>query len=242
MISEPVLTDESSVVFAFSRRPQNTSLFHGDVRDALANRKDFLSLLQIDYRDLVCAKQVHGSNVEYVREADKGRGALDYNDALAGTDALITDQIGVPLAIFTADCLSIFIYSPMAHAIAMVHAGWKGTKEDISGKTVKAMVKEFGLGPETLRVSFGPAIRSCCYEVGEEFRGYFPGAVAQNSGRYYLDLAAVNRKQLLESGVEAENISDSGICTSCRNKEFFSYRKEKEAAGRMISVIMLKKA
>ena len=102
------------------------------------------------------------------------------------------------------------------------------------------MQDEFNISPARLQVTFGPAIRACCYEVGEEFRGYFNYGLNNKQGRYYLDLAGINKRQLLDAGVREENISDSGLCTSCRSKEFFSYRREGSSSGRMISVVMLR--
>jgi len=233
---------ETNLVCAFSSRPfQNMSLFYGDTRESLSNRQNFLLSLGIDYRDMVCARQIHSSCVRYVKEEDKGRGALSYDTSIPDTDALVTDRENLPLAVFTADCLSIFLYDPLTPAIGLVHAGWRSTKENIAAKAVQLMQERFNSKPSSLYVGFGPAIRSCCYEVGADFRDLFSYGLIERNNRYYLDLAGINRKQALDSGVLKDNILDSAICTSCRNAEFFSYRKEGASCGRMMSVIMLKK-
>lgn len=219
----------------------NMSLTYGDTTRSAENRKDLLKDLGINYRDLVCTKQVHGSVARYIREIDRGKGALSYESAIADTDALVTDKKDVPLSIFTADCLSIFLYDSRTHGIGLVHAGWRSSKDNIAAKTVKLMQEIFNTMPQDLYAGLGPAIRKCCYEIQGEFTGIFsPGHIAQRNGRYYLDLAGINKKQLLNSGVKDKNIFDSGICTACRNEEFFSYRKEGDGCGRMISVMMLK--
>lgn len=226
---------------AFSARVfGNMSLFYGNTDGALENRKDFLKELSVDYRDLICAKQVHGSLVRYAQWADIGRGALSYDNAICDTDAFITDKINLPLAIFTADCLSIFLYDPKAPAIGLIHAGWRSSKENIAAKTLQLMAEEFNTKAKDLYAAFGPAIRGCCYEVKREFINFFPADVIRKSSRYYLDLAKINKKQLLDSGLEGKNIFDPEICTFCQNGEFFSYRKEGSSCGRMMSVIMLK--
>jgi len=84
----------------------------------------------------------------------------------------------------------------------------------------------------------GPSIRECCYQVGEEFRHYFPAHVKDREGYLYADVTGVNRDQLLQAGVLPENILDSGICTCC-NKDYFSFRRDGAKAGRMISLMML---
>lgn len=216
------------------------SLVYGPIQGALENRKDFLFQLGINYQDLVCAKQAHASNIRCAQESDRGRGALTYGDSIDDTDAFIADKKNLPLAVFTADCLSVFLFDPVKSAIAIVHAGWRGSREGILHKTIAAMKKEFKTQGKDLFAGLGPSIRGCCYEVKAELKEAFPEDLLARNGRLYLDLAGVNKRQLLGSGVKEENISDSAICTCCRNKEFFSYRLEGKSCGRMMSVIMLK--
>lgn len=219
----------------------NMSLFYGDAKIALENRKNFLKELGIDYRHLVCAKQVHGGMATYVQEADVGRGALSYDNAVFNTDGLITDKKNVPLSVYTADCLPVFLYDPKNQCIGLAHAGWRSSKEKITVETVHLMQGKFNTRAEDLWVGFGPAIRDCCYEVTGEFSGFFAGEYLIKRGRsYYLDLTGTNRKQLLGLGVKDKNIFDSKICTACRNDEFFSYRKEASGSGRLMSLMMLR--
>ena len=228
-------------VFAFnSGLSNNMSFSHGDTSRSLANRKGFLEELGIDHRDLVCAKQVHGCGIRYATEADKGRGALARDTAFDDTDALITDRKAVPLAVFTADCLSVFLFDTLRPAIGVVHAGWRSTAKKIVVETLRAMRKHFNTDPDHVCAGFGPAIRGCCYEVGPDVSTAFPEAVSAKEGRHYLDLAAANKRQLLEAGVGSSRIFDPGYCTSCESGRFFSYRKLGESCGRMMSVAMLK--
>ncbi len=152
---------------------------------------------------------------------------------------MVTDKKNLPLAVLTADCLSVFLYEPKTPAIGLVHAGWRSTKDNIAAETIKLMQEKFHADPKDLYAAFGPAIRSCCFEVEKEIMDSFPGGLIRRDNRYYLDLARINKNQLLDSGVKDRNIFDCGICTVCRNAEFFSYRKEKSDSGRMMSVMML---
>lgn len=233
-----LFTSEVTCVFS-SRHQQNMSLSYGDTHGSIENRRVFLGGLGLDYRDIVCAKQIHSSSVKYATEKDAGSGALSYESAIADTDGLVTDRRNLALAIFTADCLSIFLYDPQTPAIGLIHAGWGSTKENIALETVRLMQREFNSRAQNLYAGFGPAIRNCCYEVGKDFQDTF-GSLENRGGRYYLDLIALNRKQLLDSGLAEKNIFDCGVCTSCRNADFFSFRKEGVTCGRQISVIMLK--
>ncbi|MDD5729719.1 MAG: peptidoglycan editing factor PgeF [Candidatus Omnitrophica bacterium] len=228
------------IVFGSSRKSHgNMSLCYGPAQDSVKNRRVFLSELGIDYRALVCAKQVHSDKIRYVTPFDSGKGALVYDTAIEDTDALITDHPGLPLSIFSADCLVVFLFDPVKRALGLVHAGWRGTKQNIAAKTVGAMQERFSVDPRHLHAMLSPAIRSCCYEVGKEIRDFFPEYVIEREGRLYLDLAKANKNTLLASGIKEENIFDSMVCTACNNDEFYSYRKEKDSSGRMMSVAML---
>jgi len=152
-------------------------------------------------------------------------------------DALITNCRNIPLAIRTADCLPVFLCDTAHSAIAMIHAGWKGIHKKIILKTIKQMETKFSTDPSDLVAALGPAIRPCCYEVGAEFRGYFGDFVLPRDNRLYFDIVSAAVSELLEAGVNKGHIYDSAICTSCRNDEFFSFRREGLMAGRSFSVI-----
>jgi polyphenol oxidase len=229
-----------SVIAAFSQRQNgNMSLSYGDTRDSLENREKFLSGLGIDYRNLITAKQVHGKKIEYVTQANSGSGALDYDSSIMGTDGFITDQPGVPIAILTADCLSVFICDPKRPAIAILHAGWRSTEKNISQEAVSLMQNKFGSQAKDLFVGFGPSIRSCCFEVEDDFKSNFAFGLSKKDGRVFMDIALINQRQLVDCGVDEGNIFDPALCTFS-DDDFFSFRKQAQAAGRLISVMMLK--
>ncbi len=231
----------NSVTAAFSKRQDgNMSLCYGDTIGSLENRKKFLDVIGIDYRNLICAKQVHGKKVEYVTEENKGRGALDYESSFADTDGFVTDKRGLPIAILTADCLSIFIYDPLRPAVAILHAGWRGSEKNICAEGIRVMRERFDSQPQNLLVGFGPSIRSCCFEVEKDFKSNFSFGLIKRSGRIFMDIALINQRQLTGCGVKEENIFDPKICTLSDNENFFSFRKEAQVSGRLISVIMLK--
>ena len=184
----------------------------------------------IDVAQVFWRKQVHGDDVLTAASAC-AKGCPD-------ADAFITDQKNVPIAIRTADCVPVFIYDPVKRVIALAHAGWKGTHQRIAAKTVREMQDKFGSRCYDLKVALGPCIRPCCYEVGPEFKAYFPGNTVQRNGKFSVDVAAANRGQLTEAGVLEANIFDGGECTSC-GPNYFSFRRDGEKAGRMISLMML---
>jgi len=155
-------------------------------------------------------------------------------------DALITNHRGITLGIRTADCLPVLIADPLNRAIAAIHAGWRGTVLGIVPKTVRAMQEQFGSRPEDLVVVVGPGIASCCFQVGPEvaakFSPFFPER-KDLSGRTMIDLVATVRRQVGRNDGSARQFAESGLCTVCRADLFHSYRRDRESAGRMLSLI-----
>jgi YfiH family protein len=133
----------------------------------------------------------------------------------------------------------VFLYDEKQNGIGLIHAGWRGVQKNIVGKTSELMKAQWRSDPKNIKVAFGPSIRGCCYEVGKEFEDYFPGQLISRDSRYYLDLSQVCYAQLMDTGVRKENIGDCKVCTCC-DQNYFSFRREGQLAGRMISLIMLK--
>lgn len=174
---------------------------------------------------LATAKQVHSNHVLVAQsEGRQGEG-----------DALIANQSGLGLAIRTADCLPILIADPKNRAVAAVHAGWRGVVCEVAAKAVEAMTQQFGSKPEDLVVAIGPGIGRCCFEVGPEVAVQFG-----LSGRTKVDLVETTCRQLRRNGVSAGQIFSSGLCTYCDAQLFESYRRDREAAGRMTALIAIK--
>jgi YfiH family protein len=219
-----------------------------DDGNVLINRDLACRALGINFRHLVAGRQVHGNEIRVVEECDKGRGALSEEDSLPYTDALVTGLRGTPLSSYYADCVPIFVLDPVRRVTALAHAGWKGTVLKISLKVVARMTEVFGTDPADCLAGIGPSIGPCCYEVDkpvisrlrESCQDYQKFAAAVSPGKWKLNLWEANRITLLETGLKPANIVAAGICTSCRNDLFFSYRAQAGKAGRMASLIMLK--
>jgi YfiH family protein len=190
----------------------------------------------------VTVNQVHGSSVFTVEE--KGAGGPHPVEA----DSIVTNLPGVSLGVLTADCLPIVLFDPVKKAAGIVHAGWRGTLEKVASKTVEALRERFGSNPSDLVSALGPSIGPCCYEVDASVAGEFERAFGgrqnlkslKNLKDRRLDIKEANLEHLVNSGLVRENILDEGLCTSCRNELFFSYRKEGPKAGRQISFVMIK--
>jgi len=155
-------------------------------------------------------------------------------------DALVTNKLNTPLMVMVADCIPILFYDCVKKVIAVAHAGRVGTFEKITINTIEKMEIEYKTNPKDIEVILGPSIQKCCYEVNIEIAQF----VKENFGEEFvknrnIDLQGINKKQLLELGIQEENISISSICTKCSNEPYFSYRNNK-TCGRFAGLIMLK--
>jgi YfiH family protein len=231
-----------------SSRDLDTGLHTGeDPMRVLENRKLVFGALGLDANSFTGGQQVHRDNVEKVTAERRGRGALSYKDAIPATDALITNVAGIPIGVFTADCVPIFLYDPERMAVGIVHAGWRSTALSITQKALQKMRADFGSNPRDMWAAIGPSIGQCCYEVGQdvfdEFAKFdYASALFKNTkkGKWHLDLWLANSRQLQDCGMSKEQIIQSRICSACNSHEYFSARKLRHRVGRTLSVIAIK--
>jgi len=188
----------------------------------------------LDLARVAWARQVHGAGVARVGE----RGGF-----VGEADVLVTTAPGVPLAVFTADCLAVVLHAPGALAVA--HVGWRGTVAGAAQAAVAALV---GLGRKASEVTaaIAPSIGPCCYEVDgpvtRRFEAAYPGrwplwARPTGAGRFMLDLWTANDTLLREAGVRASRIANGRLCTACRPDLLYSYRKGQH--GRLVTLAAL---
>lgn len=153
--------------------------------------------------------------------------------SLGDGDALIDNTPGRLIAVKTADCIPILVVDPRLRAVAAVHAGWRGTAQRIAARAIQDMQSRFSSRPDDLLVAIGPGIGKCCYEVGPEVARQFSEFVDSNR---HVDLAAANRRQVENCGVPHDQIYTADLCTMC-SSDFHSFRRDKQQAGRMLSVV-----
>jgi YfiH family protein len=173
------------------------------------------------FGNLATLKQIHSA----ICVLGDGRGGQ-----LGEGDALLENAPGSVVAVKTADCIPVLLVDARRRAVAAVHAGWRGTVAQIVRHAVEAMHARFGTDAADLHAAIGPGIGKCCYEVGPEVAAHFG-----ESGRAHIDLPDANRRQLMEAGVDAGRVYVANLCTRCLEAEFHSFRRDKEAAGRLYS-------
>lgn len=179
------------------------------------------------------AEQVHGASIACLGPGWAGTAPVP------GCDALITDRPGLALLIRSADCLPILYADPSRRVVGIAHAGWRGVHAGLPQRMLSALWTQYRVPAASLRVAIGPAIRSCCFEVGPEFDRRFAGFMRQDAGRRTCDLIAAARRQLEQGGVPSAAVTDAGRCTACDTGEWFSLRREGASTGRLTSLVLL---
>jgi YfiH family protein len=203
------------------------------------NRRDFLKELSGDASaHIISSFQTHSDHIFVFREGD------DFPEGeIPDTDAFVTDVSGVALMTKTADCQPVFLYDPVKKVVGMVHSGWKGSLQNIIGKTVQVMRDEFAVEPSDIRAAIGPALGPCCAEFSNPKTELNEAAQPFVRPNRHVDFWAMSVAQLKAEGVQRENIELSEICTVCSVDEWFSYRGDRrqgEDLGRLAGVIGLR--
>ena len=157
----------------------------------------------------ITAQQIHGARLGVVdRATSKGK-------CFESCDGLITNQPGVCLGIYVADCCAVYLVDPIRNAIGLVHSGKKGTEFGVVSNAIGLMAEHYGSRASDLVVQLSPCIRPPHYEI---------------------DFAAEIVRQCRDLGVV---VHDSGVCTACNLDRYYSYRAEKGRTGRMLAFLSL---
>ena len=220
----------------------NLSFTRGDDESAVMENYDRLAAaLDTRKEQFVCTDQTHTTNVIRVGKEDCGYGVTrqkPYTDV----DGLVTDEPGVVLSTFFADCVPLYFVDTVNRAIGLSHSGWRGTVGRMGQRTLEKMATEFGTNPKDVVAAVGPSICQDCYEVSEdvaeEFIREFSGhadeiLINKGNGKYQLDLWKTNEIVLIEAGVKKENIAVTNICTCCNPDLLFSHRASKGKRGNL---------
>ena len=204
------------------------------------NYRRFLGALGGTTANAVLSIQTHGTHVERVNAADRGRG-FTQDIGWDSVDGLITDIPGIWLCTRYADCVPLFFADPKRRAVGVSHAGWKGTAANIAGITVARMQEAFGSEATDLHVGIGPSIGACCFEVDAPVATAFAtwSSCIQDIGadKYHINLQEVNRQNLLHAGVLPAHIEVTDLCTQCHPEIFWSHRATGGIRGSLAGII-----
>lgn len=258
-----------SVVHCFSTRRGGVSAGHLSSLNLGVHRGDDWANVYENYRRLgaavgftpeqtVFTRQTHTDTVARVGAADRGVGL--FREVEPERDGIYTDEPGVALVCFSADCTPILLHDPVRRAVAAIHAGWRGTALGIAARCLEAMTRDFGTDPADVQAAIGPCIGSCCFEtdrnvpdamiaaLGPEAEQFIRPAARHKLGgetsnfaageKFFPDLKRLNALWLRRAGVKTVDISRD--CTHCQPDRFWSHRVTGQARGSMAAVIMLR--
>lgn len=222
----------------------NIGLHRGDEPENVAKNHEILAnTMGFDREKLVLSHQVHSDVVRCVTASDAQ--GIDHH-TYPECDALITNDPGTALMVFTADCTPILLHDPVTGAVGAVHAGWRGTAADIAGKTVRAMCDAFGCKATDICAAIGPNIGFCCFETDAEvpdamvkiFGEAAEKFIRPSNNKFYVNLKEINALALTRAGVEKIEISRD--CTMCSHDRFWSHRYTRGLRGAQGAIIVCK--
>ena len=262
MVESPLFQRETGLQHGFSTRKGGVSKEHlaslnlsFSVEDAKENVLENFRRIGERFgktpEDFVLSKQSHETKVLKVGTKDRGKGITKDRD-YEGIDALITDEEGIILSCFSADCVPILFYDPIHKAVGACHSGWRGTKGKILQNVVEEMRKHFSSNPAEILIAIGPSICKEQYVVSEDlalsFLEDYPDLGEDTASpiqriskdKFQLDLWDLNRRIALDCGIKEEHISISGYCTMENPELFFSHRYSQGKRGLQGAFICLK--
>lgn len=212
------------------------------------NYKRFCKSAGFDYESLTASSQDHHTFVRAVTKENVGVGIYKPKD-IESVDALITNEPGVTLVTYYADCTPLFFVDTKNNAIGLAHAGWRGTVGRIGDNVIKKMQNLYGTDPSDIKAAIGPAISVCCYEVDKPCADNFLAldeldstkfVFPKGNGKFMIDLLETNRQILVHAGVRNENITVSDVCTNCNSELLWSHRATKGHRGTMSAFMCIK--
>lgn len=228
----------------------NPGVYSGDDPESVRiNRKILSEEIGISPTRLFTSYQVHGAEIRDIPDSFLSLSCEEQDQYMYGVDALVTAVPGVCVAVSTADCVPVLVYAPDKKVVAAIHAGWRGTVQQIVAKTIRFMIIHFGCDPSQMQAGIAPSIGCEAFEVGEEVVEAFRGTNIdmsrimkrnQKTGNPHIDLWEANRIQLLDLGLNPGCIEVAGICTYTWYSDFFSARRLGIKSGRMLSGILIK--
>jgi len=228
----------------------NMSLKEGDNDENIRKNWDIIAAaFGISRGKFFQVHQVHGDRILTIDDDE----SQAFDPQPLNYDAIITNRPGLALCVKTADCVPVLMVDTEKIIVAAVHAGWRGSALNISGKVLRSLSERYGTRPRDVQAAIGPAIGACCYEVDATVYQAMESHPARDKifaprsrtgtgmamEKWKLNLALANRHQLQDMGVPGENIHDADLCTSCASEWFYSHRKERGMTGRLLNFIMI---
>ena len=234
-------------------RVNKQQLPENEFNKAIQDYKNLCNAINVDYKNIVKTNQEHTDNIA-IANKKINQDFPDINlEEYSKTDGIVTNRPNLVLSTTNADCILLLFVDPVTKTIANTHSGWKGTLQRISVKTVEKMINEFNSKPEDIICCICPSIRKCHFEVDRDVKEMFENEFKdlninknidimekqKDKEKWNIDTVLINRIILEKTGLKAENIIDSGLCSVCNKELIHSFRVEKEGYGLNTAIISL---
>lgn len=234
-------------------RVNKQQLPENEFNKAIQDYKNLCNAINVDYKNIVKTNQEHTDNIA-IANKKINQDFPDINlEEYSKTDGIVTNRPNLVLSTTNADCILLLFFDPVTKTIANTHSGWKGTLQRISVKTVEKMINEFNSKPEDIICCIWPSIRKCHFEVNRDVKEMFENEFKdlninknidimekqKDKEKWNIDTVLINRIILEKTGLKAENIIDSGLCSVCNKDLIHSFRVEKEGYGLNTALISL---
>lgn len=235
-------------------RVNKQQLPENEFNKAIQDYKNLCNAINVDYKNIVKTNQEHTDNIA-IANKKINQDFPDINlEEYSKTDGIVTNRPNLVLSTTNADCILLLFFDPVTKTIANTHSGWKGTLQRISVKTVEKMINEFNSKPEDIICCICPSIRKCHFEVDRDVKEMFENEFKDlninknidiiekqnDKEKWNIDTVLINRIILEKTGLKAENIIDSGLCSLCNKELIHSFRVEKQWYGLNTALISLK--
>lgn len=230
----------------------NITHYCGDTTGHVAEcRRMLCHELGINDNRLILPRQTHGSETLVIDKEFLALTPQEQKEKLEGIDAIVTDIAKTCIGVSTADCIPLLLYDTGKRVAAAIHAGWRGTVARIAERCVEVMEMRYGSNPAEITAVIAPGISIEAFEIGDEVYERFAECgfpmeriaarypTATGGKKWHIDLWEANRLQLIDKGLDDENIHIAGICTYSRHREFFSARWLGIESGRIFNGIMV---
>lgn len=234
-------------------RVNKQQLPENEFNKAIQDYKNLCNAINVDYKNIVKTNQEHTDNIA-IANKKINQDFPDINlEEYSKTDGIVTNRPNLVLSTTNADCILLLFFDPVTKTIANTHSGWKGTLQRSSVKTVEKMINEFNSKPEDIICCICPSIRKCHFEVDRDVKEMFENEFKdlninknidimekqKDKEKWNIDTVLINRIILEKTGLKAENIIDSGLCSVCNKELIHSFRVEKEGYGLNTAIISL---
>lgn len=210
------------------------------------NYRRFCAAIGADVHRVVMTNQIHSTIIRTATLSDVKNDLFDPEGY--DCDGLITNDSGLALTIFSADCIPVLLYDPVKKVIAAVHAGWRGTAGDIAGKAARLMQEDYDSDPGDILAAIGPGISQCCFETHADVPDAMidilgnlakPYIACLENGKFKVDLKGINAALLMRAGVSPEHIEISTDCTACLPDKYWSHRVTQGHRGSQAAILQL---